>query len=64
MSDDGIRSFKNRLETLKEEPREERLGIAKAWDAYAKDNAIDYEYRLKRNKEVRIKMAVQSLSQY
>ena len=58
MSDNGIRSFKNTLKTSKEEPREERIGIAMAWDAYAKDNAIDYEYRHKRNKEARIKMAV------
>ena len=43
MSDDGIRSFNNRVKTLKEEPREERLGIAMAWDTYAKENAIDYE---------------------
>ena len=55
MSDDGIRSFKTTLKTLKEESREERLGIAKAWDIYAKDNGLDYEYKHKRNNEVRIK---------
>ena len=37
---------------------EERLEIAMAWDTYAKENVIDYEYRHKRNKEVRIEMAV------
>ena len=55
MSDDGIRRFKTTLNALKTESREERLGIAMAWDAYAKDNALDYEYRHKRNNEVRIK---------
>ena len=58
MSDDGIRCFKTTLNTLKEESREERPGTAMAWDAYAKDNALDYEYKHKSNKEVRNKTAV------
>ena len=54
MSDEGIRSYKKTLEALKKESKEELLGQAMAWDAYAKENGYDMEYRFKQTKEVRI----------
>ena len=41
------------MKELEEEPKEDRVGIRRAWEKFTRVNGLDIEWRRKKDKEVR-----------